>query len=108
MSLQAKRFKKKQNSNRTALHARNQQHHTYERFWRHYGIKITQNEYFSLIDQIQSRRSIFVRMITKRLKNHIVELRNQIFMVGYDKKTKQIATVLPLERLYELQEVCVA
>lgn len=105
MSLQAHRYQKKQSRKTITLHARNQQIHTRNRFRRHHGINLSQNEYFFLICQIQSRRSIFIQAITNRLKNHIVELRGELFLIGYDKKTKQIATVLPSERLLEVTAV---
>ena len=104
MSLKAARYKKNNNKWNMPHHAWNQQAHTFRKFKIRHGIDITYNEYLSLINQIQSRRSTYVQTITKRLKNHVVELRGELFLVGFDKRTKQIATVLPKERLTEVFE----
>ena len=53
-------------------------------------------DYKNLVNQIHCKQSYFVKMITKRLKNHFVKYQDKFYLVGYDKKTKQICTVLPV------------
>jgi hypothetical protein len=100
MSKQARRYQKKNRFNWNR-HQWNQQRHTRKRFKQHFGIKLSQTEYFQLVGQIQECRSLYVETITKHIKNHIVEHDKVLYLVGYDKRTKQIATVLPEDRLFQ-------
>ncbi len=56
----------------------------------------------NFIRQIQANKSIFIERISKRKTNHLVELNGDFFLVGYDKQTKRIATVLLAKRLEEV------
>ena len=94
MSLQAKRYKKIQCP--INLHAINQRNHTIRRFKERLDIRLSIQDYKNLVNQIHCKQSYFVKMITKRLKNHFVKYKNKFYLVGYDKKTKQICTVLPV------------
>lgn len=94
MSLQAKRYKKRKNKK---YYSANQREHTIRRFRERFGINLSRHEYDGLIQQIRERRSLYICRLSNRLKNHFVECRGHLFVVGYDKRTKQIRTVLPVK-----------
>lgn len=77
-------------------------YHTRKKFWQRFSIRITPEEQVGLVDQIQNHRSLFICRISKWKSNHVIELRGELYLVGYDRGTKQIATVLPAERLDEI------
>lgn len=83
-------------------HTQSQINHTKKRFWHRFGIRISWKEQTDLINQIQTRRSMFIGRISKKKTNHLVELRGEVYLVGYDKRTKRISTVLPTKCLREV------
>jgi len=85
-----------------ASHAANQKRHAFRRFKTRHDIDLTWPEYNSLIMQIQTGKSLFVGAKSGRVKNHLVVCRGHVFIVGYDKFTKQIRTVLPVKTLSEI------
>lgn len=75
-------------------HAEAQKVHTKRRVRRHYNIGISSSEYMAMVCQIQSRRSLYLRKLSKSRTLHLVEHRDIIVPAVYDKVNHTIATVL--------------
>jgi hypothetical protein len=84
------------------LHAFHQKRHTFRRFLERHNIDLSEYKYANLIWQIQNNKSQPVERKSYRVVDHLVMCEGKPFVVGYDKLTKQIRTVLPAITIEEV------
>jgi hypothetical protein len=71
--------------------------HSKERCLERMGIELNGKIFKKMVGLIQKNMSIGQKKKTNRITIHKIELDNVIYNVCYDRKRKQIATVLPKE-----------
>ena len=71
--------------------------HARRRFDGRFDIKLNDNQYQQLVNQIQNGRGEFVWKQSNRVTHWNINFENKWLRVVYDKRTKVIVTVLPLD-----------
>lgn len=80
---------------RGSLKARNQARHARERARERYGIELGPHTREVILDAIRSGASTVVARTSRRLVVHEVVVDGDLMRVVYDRRTKELATVLP-------------
>jgi len=71
------------------------QQHSRQRAWERYGIDLDKSLRRRIIQDIQNGRSTPIKTQSNRVTHHSIEVEGKRVRVVYDKRRKDIVTVLP-------------
>lgn len=71
--------------------------HSQRRALERFGVHLNMDDIKNIVWMIQNQLGTFVKRCSSRRSTWIVEYAKKMFYVAYDKNTKAIATVMPLQ-----------